>query len=79
MATILFGEPRFTNDIEVMVALPAKRIPDPCTTFPRESFYLEEESVRRAGGNRSQFNILHPASGPKVDVVVPAGSGALCA
>jgi hypothetical protein len=72
MATIFFGEPRFTNDIDVVVDLPAGRIRDFCAEFPQDSFYLEEESVRRAVSKRSQFNIIHPSSGLKVDVVIPA-------
>lgn len=71
-ATIFFGEPRFTNDIDLVVDLPAERIGELCAAFPADAFYLEEESVRRAVRNRGQFNIIHPASGLKVDMVVPA-------
>lgn len=72
VATIFFGEPRFTNDIDVVVDLPVDRIVELCTAFSEESFYLAEESVRRAVRDHSQFNIIHPASGLKVDVVIPA-------
>ena len=37
-----------------------------------EEFYLSEEAVRRAISRKATFNILHPASGLKVDVIVPA-------
>lgn len=48
MATTLFGEPRFTNDIDVVVDLPARRIEEFCAAFPSDEFYVDEESVRRA-------------------------------
>ncbi|HEV2854162.1 MAG TPA: hypothetical protein VHC97_15315 [Thermoanaerobaculia bacterium] len=72
MATIFFGEPRFTNDIDIVVDLPASRIADLCAAFPSPEFYLSEETVRRAVARRGQFNIIQPASGLKVDVMVPA-------
>jgi len=74
VATIFFGEPRFTVDIDIVVDLPAERIRDFCAAFPPEEFYLSEEAVRRAVRNRSQFNIIHPASGLKIDVMIPAGT-----
>src|SRR5215217_2901841 len=74
MATIFFGEPRFTNDIDIVVDLPSDRIPELCAAFPAPEFYLSEEAVRRAVSRRGQFNIIHPSSGLKVDVMVPADS-----
>ncbi len=74
MATIFFGEPRFTNDIDIVVDLPASRIRELCAAFPSPEFYLSEETVYRAVSRRRQFNIIHPSSGLKVDVMVPADS-----
>ena len=71
VATIFFGEPRFTNDIDIVADLPLDRIRDLCAAFPAEEFYLDEEAVRRAVTKQRQFNILLPASGLKVDVMVP--------
>lgn len=72
VATIFFGEPRFTNDIDIVVDLPASRVSAFCEAFPAEDFYVSEESVRRAVAGRRQFNLIHPASGLKVDVMIPA-------
>jgi hypothetical protein len=74
MATIFFGEPRFTNDIDIVVDLPANRIAEFCAAFPSPELYLSEETVYRAVSRRGQFNIIHPASGLKVDIMVPADS-----
>jgi hypothetical protein len=74
MATIFFGEPRFTNDIDIVVDLPANRIAEFCAAFPAPELYLSEETVHRAVSRRGQFNIIHPSAGLKVDVMVPADS-----
>jgi hypothetical protein len=72
VATIFFGEPRFTNDIDIVVDLPADRISELCGAFPAADFYVSEESVRSAVSRKGQFNIIHPASGLKVDIMVPS-------
>lgn len=71
MATIFYGEPRFTNDIDIVVDLPPARIIDFCAAFPAPEYYLSEDSARQAVARHSQFNIIHPASGLKIDVMVP--------
>jgi hypothetical protein len=71
MATILYGEPRFTNDIDIVVQLSAKRIGDFIQAFPRDEFYLDDERIRKAVESRGQFKVLHPASGLKIDVIIP--------
>ena len=70
-ASIFFGEPRFTNDIDVVVDLPMALISDFCIGFPGQDFYVSEVAVRQAVILHSQFNIIHPDSGLKVDVMVP--------
>ena len=71
-ASIFFGEPRFTNDIDVVVDLDLEDVPRFCAEFPMEDFYLSEEAVLRAVERKGIFNILHPASALKVDVIIPA-------
>lgn len=70
MATIYYGEPRFTVDIDIVVDLPADRVSELCASFSPEEFYISEEAARRAVRNRSQFNVLHPGSGLKIDLMV---------
>lgn len=71
VATIYYGEPRFTNDIDVVVALPLQRVLQFCHAFPPPEFYLSEEAVRDAVEHHGQFNIIHPTSGLKIDVMIP--------
>jgi len=72
IATVLYGEPRFTNDIDVVVMLSGDRIEELCRSFPQPEFYINPESVRRAVERSGQFDIIHPTSGLRLDVMVPA-------
>lgn len=71
MATILYGEPRFTNDVDVVVQLPLAAVDALLEAFPAPEFYLDDEQIRSAIARQRQFNVIHPASGLKVDFIVP--------
>jgi hypothetical protein len=71
MATIVYGEPRLTNDLDVVIALPVERVDEFCAAFPEEDYYLSREAAREAARDRRQFNIIHFASGLKIDIIVP--------
>lgn len=73
-ASIFFGEPRFTNDLDVVADLREEDVAGLCAEFPSPEFYLSEEAARRAVAQKGSFNILHPASGLKVDLIVPHDS-----
>lgn len=73
-ATIAYGEPRFTNDIDIVVDLPHGKIDDFCTAFPDDQFYISRSAVEQAVSNSFQFNVIHPASGLKVDFIVLSDS-----
>jgi len=70
-ATIFYGEPRFTNDIDIVVDLPSERVAELCAAFPANEFYISEEAARRAVARKGQFNVIHPASGLKLDLMIP--------
>jgi len=70
-ATIAYGEPRFTNDIDVVVELNGSNWELFCSGFPEEEFYLSREAAREAVAQCRMFNIIHPTSGLKIDVMIP--------
>jgi uncharacterized protein (DUF1330 family) len=72
--TIFYGEPRFTNDIDIVVDLPAEAVAEFCRQFPEDDFYVSAAAAREAVRRRSMFNIIQPHSGLKVDVIIPAPS-----
>ncbi|MEO8496481.1 MAG: nucleotidyl transferase AbiEii/AbiGii toxin family protein [Planctomycetota bacterium] len=69
-ATIAYGEPRFTNDIDIVLDLHAEQIDNFCNGFPAHDFYLSRQAVTSAVERKSQFNVIHPTSGLKVDFMV---------
>jgi len=71
MATTIYGEPRFTNDIDVVVDLRPEQVDAFCLSFPATDFYCYREAVVDAIRQRSQFNIIHFESGIKIDVFIP--------
>jgi hypothetical protein len=71
-ATIFYGEPRLTNDIDVVVDISETQVAEFCRRFPEDEFYVSEAAAREAARSNGQFNVIHPASGLKVDVIVPA-------
>jgi hypothetical protein len=69
-ATIAYGEPRFTNDIDVVVALDETTCDMFCDGFPEPEFYFNRETARQECLRQGMFNIIHPDSGQKIDVVI---------
>jgi hypothetical protein len=70
VAAMAFGEPRLTNDIDIVAGIEEKHLRDFVTEFPLGEFYISEETIREAIHHQGQFNIIHPASGIKVDVII---------
>jgi hypothetical protein len=69
-ASVYYGDPRFTQDIDLVADLRLEHIPALLDLFPANEFYLSAEAAREAIEMRSQFNVIHPSSGLKVDIFV---------
>jgi hypothetical protein len=71
LATMYYGRPRFTQDVDLVVRIKAKQVSHFETLFPLEDYYcpprevLHDEVIRRGS-----FNLIHQNSGIKVDVVI---------
>lgn len=70
VATIHWGEPRFTRDIDVVVELGVPDVRRLIREFPPPEFYVSDEAAEEAVRRRRQFNIIQNASGLKIDVIV---------
>jgi hypothetical protein len=70
VACIAYGEPRFTNDIDIVADVKDEHIGQLKECFPEQEFYLDSDAIREAIKRRHQFNIIHPASGLKIDVMI---------
>ena len=73
VASIAYGEPRFTNDIDIVADIKLGQVEAFKSCFPEDEFYLEADSIKNAIDRRRQFNIIHPSSGLKVDVIISKG------
>lgn len=64
------GEPRMTQDIDLVVELRYGDAEELGKRFPSPEFYLDTQSVRNATQNCGQFSIIHGPSGNKVDMML---------
>lgn len=70
-AAILYGQPRVTNDLDVVLSLDDVGRAALLRAFPETEFYVPPESVIRAEQARNQrghFNLIHHESGYKADI-----------
>ena len=70
IATMSYGEPRATLDIDVVISLDGSDLEAVEDLFPPPEFYLSVEAARAAVRSKSQFNVIHPGSGMKMDFFV---------
>lgn len=79
VAATVYGEPRLTNDVDIVLALDAADVPRLHEAFASPHFYvppaetIAEEIARATGGH---FNIIHGPTALKADVY-PAGDDPL--
>jgi hypothetical protein len=71
-ATIAYGEPRFTNDIDIVADLSPATLGQFCDGFSEDDFYLSRAAAKDAVDQHGMFNVIHPRSGLKIDVIIPA-------
>lgn len=70
VASISYGEPRMTLDMDVVLELSLEQIELFCSAFPKDEFYVSSRAVLDAVVHRSQFNVIHPGSGNKIDFMM---------
>jgi hypothetical protein len=73
VASMLYGIPRLTHDLDLVLILPPNRIAELSSCFSLESFYCPPVEVLKVEGHREQrghFNIIHHDSGYKADIYI---------
>jgi hypothetical protein len=70
IASGAWGESRFTQDIDILVDLALDQVDSLCGAFPPPDFYVSEVSAHEAVRRQGQFNVIHPASGNKIDFMI---------
>jgi hypothetical protein len=73
VASMAYGEPRLTMDVDLVVALSDSAVDALAEAFPLEEFYCPPAEVLRvevARRHRGHFNLIHHDSGFKADIYV---------
>jgi len=74
VAASVYGEPRLTADIDVVLLLEARDIPALRAAFPDSEYYSPpDESLHASLHRGGLFNLIHHASQFKADIYVAAG------
>ena len=71
IAAMNYGEPRTTNDVDLVLFLPLGKVGELERLFPLEEFYCPPAEVLAIEAGRpaeGHFNLIHHASGFKADV-----------
>ncbi len=76
VASMAYGEPRLTNDIDLVLEIKTKDIPRLTQAFPEADFYLPPAEViatEIVRGNRGHLNIISQHSLLKADIYLVSG------
>lgn len=71
VASIFYGEPRLTHDIDLILHLENNNLKQFSTLFPLSDFYCPPEEVLQIEMNRrpyGHFNLIHHVTGFKADI-----------
>jgi predicted dehydrogenase len=72
MAAAHWGVARTTRDIDLVIVIDVDRAPAVLAALDRDDLYVPVDAARTALSLGGSFNVLHAASGGKVDVFVVA-------
>ena len=67
VASSLYGEPRSTHDIDLVVAIKETDVSQLIKAFRLPRFYLDEQSMIQAIEKKDMFNLIDTKEGDKVD------------
>ncbi|MBN2431899.1 MAG: nucleotidyl transferase AbiEii/AbiGii toxin family protein [Acidobacteria bacterium] len=71
VGAMLYGEPRLTNDMDVVVEISPDQVEQLRSYFEADVFYMPSvELIREVIRRKGQFNIIHVESGSKVDLII---------
>jgi hypothetical protein len=73
-ASSIWGESRLTQDIDIVIQADERAVESLCQAFPEPEFYVSRAAAIDAVKYARQFNVIHPASGHKIDFMVAGKS-----
>lgn len=69
-ASGVFGEMRFTQDIDIVIDPSLPQVEILCGAFPIPPYYVSLPAARDALNRGGQFNVLHPPTQNKIDFMI---------
>lgn len=70
-ALFFYSEPRFTNDIDIVIDLLEPQVASLLSLFPSdEGWYSDRAAALEAVANGRMFNVIHTLTGIKIDFAV---------
>ena len=71
LASMYYGRPRFTQDVDLVVRIKSKHVLEFEKLFPLDEYYCPpKEVLLDEVGRRGSFNLINQSSGIKVDIVI---------
>jgi len=68
-AATLYGEPRLTLDVDIVVDMHVGHVPAFVASFSSDEFYVSEDGIRDSLARRYPFNVIESATAAKADLV----------
>lgn len=71
LASTFYGEPRLTNDVDIVLVLPLEEIANFAAAFPEDQFYCPPPEIIRQEQQRTErghLNLIHQETGFKADL-----------
>lgn len=76
IAAVYYGEPRMTNDVDIVLVLPPEEVPRFAAAFPSDHFYCPPADAIRleqARAVRGHLNLIHHETGFRADLYLARG------
>jgi hypothetical protein len=74
VASMAYGEPRSTLDIDIVIQLRPADVKALCQLFPEPDFYVSEAAAREAIRFERMFNVIANLTGLKIDFAISSNS-----
>lgn len=75
VASMIYGEPRLTKDMDVVIEVQPTGMDLLYGAFPEKDYYVPPKEILQAEITaRGQFNLIHHASGLKIDLIIRKNS-----
>jgi hypothetical protein len=70
VASSFYGEPRMTRDLDIVIDPEPANLRRLVAALEAAAFYSDADAAHEALAQRTQFNVIDPSSGWKVDLII---------